>query len=155
MGLPPGVQRVVPAGSAVTGVNAWLLTRMAHEITRRLDLALAGSDLSADSWRVLDYLGAHGPCTMTSLANAASINGATLTRLTDRLVASALVYRSADVQDRRRVLVHLSERGQSLVTELRPAVLAAEADATTALSAAERDQLTHLLRRITPEVVHG
>lgn len=139
----------------MSGVNAWLLTRMAHDVNRRIDTALAHSGLSADRWRVLDFLSAYGPCTMTSLADATSINGATLTRLTDRLVARALVYRSADSQDRRRVLVHLSERGRALIHELEPVVRAAEAEAAARLTEAEREDLMQLLQRMGPALTRS
>ncbi|WP_010694867.1 MarR family transcriptional regulator [Saccharopolyspora spinosa] len=49
---------------------------------------------------------------MAALAERAMITGPTLTRLVDRLVTMALVYREVDQADRRKVLVYLTRRGQ-------------------------------------------
>lgn len=136
---------------SVTGVDAWLLTLIAKSTDGWIRDALAPEELSVDQWRVLDYLAFGGPCPMSGLASATTINGATLTRLVDHLVSRALVYRDADSTDRRRVLVHLSERGRRKVRELRPKVLKAEADATAKLSSDERRQLNSLLRRMAPQ----
>lgn len=139
-----------PRRGSVTGVDAWLLTLIADSTNDRISAALASDGVSVDQWRVLEYLAFDGPCTMSRLAAATSINGATLTRLTDQLVTRALVYRMADDHDRRRVLVHLSDRGRKKTRRIRPRVLEAEAEATAELTSEERDQLTRLLRRMAP-----
>jgi DNA-binding MarR family transcriptional regulator len=63
---------------------------------------------------------------MTDLAQATLITGPTLTRTVDRLVSRGLMYRTADVQDRRRVLVNLTARGRTLRSRLGAAVGDAE-----------------------------
>lgn len=136
----------------MTGVDAWLLTLIADGTNQRISEALASKGLTVDQWRVLDYLAFSGPCTMSRLASATSINGATLTRLTDLLVTKALVYRMADDHDRRRVLVHLSDRGRRTVRGVRPKVLAAESKATAELTDGEREELGRLLRRMAPHL---
>lgn len=145
-GTPHGRRR-----DSVTGVDAWLLTLISDSTNHRIGQALAAEDLSVGQWRVLDYLGFAGPCTMSRLSTATSINGATLTRLVDHLVNRALVYRQSDDQDRRRVLVHLSQRGRRKARQLQPRVLEAEAAATAELTSAEREDLARLLRRMAPE----
>lgn len=136
--------------ASVTGADTWLLTLIADDATQRTSEALAPAELTVDQWRVLDFLAFDGPCTMSRLAAATSINGATLTRLTDLLISRALVYRVADDLDRRRVLVQLADRGRRTVRRVRPRVLAAEAETTAELTAEERDQLVALLRRLAP-----
>ncbi len=131
-------------------VDIRLLTLVAGRVNRDIGTVLASDDLSVDQWSVLDYLEMSGPCTMTALANATGISGATLTRIIDRLVSRALVYRNADRGDRRRVHVHLSERGREAAQELRPRVRAAEDHATGSLTTEERGELARLLYRISP-----
>ena len=131
-------------------VHVRLLTLVAGRVNRDIGTELAAEELSVDQWSVLDYLDEAGACTMTALANATGISGATLTRIIDRLASRALVYRNADRGDRRRVHVHLSERGRDTTRELRPRIRAAEDRATARLTAEERDELTRLLRRISP-----
>lgn len=136
----------------MTGVDAWLLTLIADSTNQRIGQVLAADELTVDQWRVLDYLAFGGPCTMSRLATATSINGATLTRLTDLLITRALVYRVADDLDRRRVLVRLSDRGRRVVRRVRPKVLAAETEATAELTDGEREELRRLLQRMSPHL---
>lgn len=132
-------------------VEAWLLTLITGKANQQISGALADHDLSVGQWRTLDYLSFDGPCTMSRLAAATGINGATLTRLVDQLVDSALVYRAADDEDRRRVLVHVSGRGRRKVRQLRPRVLDAEAGLTEQLTSDEVVEFNRLLRRMAPE----
>lgn len=127
-------------------LDSRLLTMVAGNVNREIDTALSPEELSADQWRVLDYLDETGPCTMSSLAKATGTSSATLTRIIDRLVSRALVYRSADGNDRRRVLVLLSERGQKTTERVRPLVHAAAERAAAELSADDQDEVGRLLR---------
>lgn len=131
------------------GVDARLLALVTARVHRDVAATVAAEQLSVDQWSVLDYLDEVGPCTMTALAGATGTNGATLTRIVDRLVSRALVYRNADSGDRRRVLVHVSERGRGMARELRPGVRAAERRAMCELTEGERDELGWMLRRIS------
>lgn len=131
------------------GENTRLLARAASAVDRHIADALTAERLSADQWRVLDVLLKTDQCTMSELADAVGTSSATLTRIIDRLVSRALVYRTADDADRRRVLVRLSERGKETVASLQPEVERAEACLLSNLTALERDQLTALLTRVT------
>ena len=130
------------------GVSFQLAARAAHMLAEHVEDALAGSSITPDQWRVLIHLYEERGCTMSELAAAASLTGPTLTRLVDRLTTSALAYRNADPTDRRRVMVHLSSRGRSLVRRLHPRVLAAEAEAVAVLSSTDARELNRLLTRI-------
>lgn len=85
---------------------------------------------------------------MSDLGQATSISGPTLSRVVDKLVTHALVYRNVDAGDRRRVLVHAAKRGQTMVERLLPEVEAAERYALAPLSAREAQTLRTLLARI-------
>src|SRR5690625_28131 len=110
----------------VTARHGWLLAMAAGELDRRIGSSLGEEKLSIEQWRVLELLAVGGPYPMSVLAGATGINGATLTRIVDRLVSRALVYRSADSADRRHVLIHVSTRGHSLADRVRPLVARAE-----------------------------
>lgn len=138
----------LPAGTPVRGVDARLLALAAGRVHKGVAPVVMGEQLSVEQWNVLDYLHDQGPCTMSALASATGTNGATLTRIVDRLVTRALVYRNVDAGDRRRVLVHPAERGRTIVRELRPKVLAAERNATAELTESERGELAALLQRL-------
>lgn len=140
-----------PADESHTGdrVDSRLLALVTASVNRHIKTAIAPEELSVDEWSVLDHLDDSGACTMSTLAQATGINGATLTRLIDRLVTRALVYRSADRGDRRRVLVHVSERGKATTQRVRPLIIAAEDHLASPLTQSERRELTQLLRRLS------
>lgn len=135
----------------VPGISTRLVALAARRVYDHVEAALASEDVSAEQWRVLDYLHQHGGCTMSHLAAATSLNGSTLTRIVDRLTMSALAYRNADPTDRRRVLVHLSSRGRALTRRLRPRVLEAESAAVSGLMPDEQRKLADLLEQMTLE----
>ena len=51
---------------------------------------------------------------MSDLTQAALLNHPTLTKMIDRMVSDALVYRRPDPKDGRKVLIFISERGRAL-----------------------------------------
>lgn len=85
---------------------------------------------------------------MSEIAAHAMVPPPTLTKIVDRLVDRALVYRRPDEIDRRRVLVFLSEHGRHTHQRLIPAV--AHADAVIAGELGEQDapRLQELLERL-------
>jgi len=126
-----------------------LLDEVAGGLRARIERTVRGRGLSYDQWRVLTTLADGGPQPMRALAEATRITGPTLTRVVDRLAESALVYRNVDAGDRRRVVVHVSDRGRRLVGDLRPQVADLERDALEPLSADEAELLGQLLERLT------
>jgi DNA-binding MarR family transcriptional regulator len=105
-----------------------VLGHIERQVSRRLDEALAQEKLTVDQWRVLDLLADGHGHPMSVIGAYIAVPGATLTKLADRLVDAALVYRVVDESDRRRVLVHLSALGREVHERLRPLVDRIEAD---------------------------
>jgi DNA-binding MarR family transcriptional regulator len=99
-----------------------VLGHVERQVSRRLDETLAPERLTVDQWRVLDLLADGHGYTMSVIGAAIAVPGATLTKLADRLVDAALVYRVVDESDRRRVLVHMSALGREVHERLRPLV---------------------------------
>lgn len=110
---------------------------------------LAAHGLTLDQWRVLRCLTSDGPQSMSELAAATKITGPTLTRVVDRLVERALVYRNVDGTDRRRVVVHAADRGCAVARKLAPLVADAERQGLSALSQREAATLRRLLERLS------
>ncbi|MFJ8469039.1 MarR family winged helix-turn-helix transcriptional regulator [Streptomyces swartbergensis] len=102
-----------------------LLTRAERLAARRLRAVLAEEGCSLDTWRVLALLSDGEGHHMTAIAEAAFLPPATLTKLVDQLVDENLVHRRVDPFDRRRVLAHLTPRGQEYWQRLDRAVRAA------------------------------
>lgn len=125
-----------------------LLRRATAGLAQRVEEILTEANLTLDQWRVLRVLIECGPLSMSDLASRAHITGPTLTRIVDRLVERALLYRNVDATDRRRVLVHASDRGRSLQRSLAPRIADAERDGLAPLSDAETRTLRRLLERL-------
>ncbi|MFI1354604.1 MarR family winged helix-turn-helix transcriptional regulator [Streptomyces sp. NPDC020898] len=89
-----------------------LLTRAERLAARRLQSVLDEHGCTLDAWRVLALLSDDAGHHMTAIAEAAFLPPPTLTRLVDHLVDQNLVHRRVDPYDRRRILVHLTPRGQ-------------------------------------------
>lgn len=101
-----------------------LLTRAERLAARRLQAVLEGEGCSLDAWRVLALLSDGEGHHMTAIAEAAFLPPPTLTKLVDQLVDRNLVHRRVDPFDRRRVLAHLTPRGQEYWQRLDRAVRA-------------------------------
>lgn len=125
-----------------------LLRRATAGLSHRVEGIVAEADLTLDTWRVLHALTECGPLSMSDLASRTHITGPTLTRIVDRLVERALLYRNVDAADRRRVLVHVADRGRTLHRSLAPRIADAERDGLASLSEAEARTLRRLLERL-------
>ncbi|TNC19539.1 MarR family transcriptional regulator [Georgenia sp. 311] len=126
-----------------------LLDAIAVGFRAQAEAVLREHDLTYDQWRVLERLALAGPRTMRELRTAARLTGPTLTRVVDRLAETALVYRDVDAADRRRVVVHVSERGRRLYDRLCPDLDRIERDALAPLSSEEARTLGRLLERLS------
>ncbi|WP_206067086.1 MarR family winged helix-turn-helix transcriptional regulator [Nonomuraea composti] len=82
-------------------------------------LAINRTDL-----RCLSRLSTRGPLTASELATAAGLTGGAMTTVIDRLERAGLAERRRDTADRRRVLVHLTERAERMSAEIWGPVLA-------------------------------
>jgi DNA-binding MarR family transcriptional regulator len=122
------------------------LARLTQHAESAITRVLADSAIKLEDWRVLDELATRRTVPMTDLAQATLITGPTLTRTVDRLVSQGLMYRTADLQDRRRVLVGLSPRGRTLRSRLAGAVADAERVAFESWGL-DVDQLRELVER--------
>jgi DNA-binding MarR family transcriptional regulator len=90
------------------------LTRASRRLAADIEAALKPDGLAIDHWLVLEALARERGLTMADLIVRTGANGATLTRIVDRLVSVAAVYREVDAVDRRKVRVYLSTRGRAL-----------------------------------------
>jgi MarR family transcriptional regulator, organic hydroperoxide resistance regulator len=125
-----------------------LIDQVAHELARRVEHALGPDGPTLDQWRVLTLLADGAGHPMTEIAAHAMVPAPTLTKIVDRLVDRALVYRRADAVDRRRVLVFLSEHGRALHARLAPAAGRVDRSIAGALAASDEARLRELLELV-------
>jgi len=100
-----------PAGDTVD------LIQLFGGVNRQLEQALAArlkpAGLSVEQYWILRALARRDGLAMGELAQKLVVDSPTLTKMIDRLVASADVYRGPDPHDRRKVLVFISDKGRA------------------------------------------
>lgn len=108
--------------------------------------ALEARGDSAFTWQVLCYLVHHGPTVQQDLAMATAQDPASMSRLVDELESRKLVRRRPDPDDRRRLRVEATRKGEAWHRSASPTVNAAVEEAMAALSSRQRRSLRDLLR---------
>ena len=128
------------------------LAATCRSLLRRVDQVLEHLGLSADQWYVFDLIVRHDGIAMNDMARTLAIPAPTLTKFVDRLVTKALVFRLADHEDRRRVLVHASRRGTEAHAGTLPLVREAELDflGSLPLTGRQRDAFRASLTAVLP-----
>jgi MarR family transcriptional regulator, organic hydroperoxide resistance regulator len=104
--------------SPITEHLAYLLAQANREINRQLESRLSQEGVPVEQWRILKVLSDCNGHSMGELADAVLLNHPTLTKMIDRMVSDALVYRVQDPDDRRKVLMFSSDRGKELTQRL-------------------------------------
>jgi len=121
---------------------------------RMLDETLAEFGLKSGEWKALNQLRQAEPPHRRSigqLAEWAELSSGAMTNRVDRLEEAGFVRRVPDPNDRRGVLVELTDAGHKVWEESLRAGAQNEALIAAALSGAEKEQLNSLLRRLMRE----
>jgi MarR family transcriptional regulator, organic hydroperoxide resistance regulator len=111
----------------ITEHLAYLLAQANREINRQLDARFRKEGVPVEQWRILKILSDGKGHSMGELADAVLLNHPTLTKMIDRMVSEALVYRVQDADDRRKVVMFSSDRGKALTQRLNSLALSQEA----------------------------
>lgn len=105
-------------------------------------------DLTRDEWRLIAQLSAAGELKAADLGARASLSKMQVSRAATRLAGAGLIVRAVDPEDRRNLVLRLTDAGQALFRKLEPVVLAREADLLDGLAAEERDALARALVKL-------
>ncbi|HUO26286.1 MAG TPA: MarR family transcriptional regulator [Candidatus Aquilonibacter sp.] len=132
-----------------TGVHLWLvLMKAQHAVEKHALRSIAKSGLCFSDFAVLEILLHKGPLPVNTLGASVSLSSGAATAAIDRLEKKALVRRSADARDRRARVVHLTEKGKTLISG---AFREHETDMealTSGLSPSEKTTLVGLLKKL-------
>jgi DNA-binding MarR family transcriptional regulator len=127
------------------------VTRLARHMDRARRAAFAGHGLETWEFDVLSALRRAGPPYQLSpgaLLRATLVTSGTMTNRIDRLAATGLVSRSRDQQDKRGVLVQLTDQGRRTVDAAMSDLLTREREILTSLGTAEQARLAGSLRSL-------
>ena len=120
--------------------EAW--NRVANQALRQHQLSPAGRQALA----VVE--GADRPLSPTTIAERLLVTTASMTSLLDTLERRGFITRSPDPDDRRKVLVTLTENGKHVVDQFLPEVVAVQTALMADLTETQRHQLLESLATI-------
>ena len=124
------------------------LTQVIGARDRELAQGLRDYGLRVPEWRVLAALHARRLCTMSDLAELATIDRTTLTRTIDRMAEAGWLERRADEADMRVTRLALTAAGRRTFDRIWHEVEKLNALALEGLSKAEIQQLQSILARM-------
>jgi DNA-binding MarR family transcriptional regulator len=127
------------------------ISRLARELEARLEPVYRDHGLEPGWHDILATLRRHGaPFRLrpTDLTNASMLTSSGTTKRLDKLEEAGLIARGPDPDDRRAILITLTPAGKDLIDGVTAAHLANEASLLEGLSAAEREDLAALLRKL-------
>lgn len=136
-----------PAFALDDHVFFWLTQAMGAR-DRRLNAELKDFGLRVPEWRALAALYSRHKCTMSELAELASIDRTTLTRTIDRMEEAGWLERLADGADMRITRLALTATGERLFARVWPTVARLNDAAMAGLSPAMVQRLRMMLAQM-------
>lgn len=102
--------------------------------------------INRTDWRCLDILGTRGPMAAGELADAVRLTTGAVTGVLDRLEAAGLVRRIRDTQDRRKVIVEVTDELDRVGAPVYGPLIADAAEAHAVFDAEELELITRFVR---------
>jgi DNA-binding MarR family transcriptional regulator len=99
------VTSLLTASRVLVGVSARSLADVEETVT-------------LTQFRTLVVLRAHGPARLNRLSELLRVNASTALRTVDRLIVAGLVERRENAEDRREVVIELTDRGRRIVDDV-------------------------------------
>lgn len=141
-----GPERPADTGGDESLTDAfWSVARQLRETSQE---TLAPWDITPAQYRALRVLRRHGVMRLSELSDRLKIAARSTTEVIDALQASGLVGRRPDPDDRRAILVDLSEHGVQVLDAIREARGAESERAFDRLTLADRANLARILRKL-------
>lgn len=133
---------------SVLDLNAYLVYAIGKAARRRLTAKLTEHGLRLWHLTVLTLLSDLGPQSKGTLATRLDMNASDLVKIVNDLNRAGHVDCTRDTEDRRRVVVGLTESGRAALGRLNADIASADEEFLEPLSVPERAQLGSLLRRV-------
>lgn len=126
-----------------------LLAETARCWRNKLDQRLKPLGVSQAKWRVLLHLNiARSVMTQKELSEKLGIEGPSLVRLLDRMEVDGWVERHPSQTDRRAKTVHLTDKANTMIVEIKQVAAKLRKELLNSISAAELATVTSVLQRI-------
>lgn len=125
-----------------------LLVAVGRTRDMEIDKALKPTGLSVTRFRTLVVISRLPDCTMSELATVSTMDRTGLTRTIDQLIRDGLVTRKTEPDDRRKVRIALSPRGEAALAAAVPIAGAVNGRSLDGLSDDDRRAFVHCLERM-------
>ena len=128
---------------------------LAQHLERSVEVALEKHGLTLGEFDILATLRRHGPkggLTPSQLLESVMLSSGGMTARLDRLARAALVYRKADKEDRRKVVVDLTAKGRRVIDTATATRFQEACESLPPLNPQELRTLAELLRRWLAQV---
>lgn len=130
-------------------LNAFIkLMRATESLNSRLSRHLADSNLTTSQFGVLEALLHVGPLNQRELGQKLLKSGGNITFVIDNLEKGGLVERSTDPNDRRAVIITLTDKGRDFIQDFFPQHLQKIVEEFSVLSANEKKQLADICKKL-------
>jgi len=93
------------------------LAHLLVQANRRVNRELSLEGITLEHWRALKIISDRDGVTMRELSEELMQNFPTLTKIIDKMVQEALVYRRPDEVDRRKVRLYMSDKGSAVLQQ--------------------------------------
>lgn len=124
------------------------LIRASSSVTARMHRHLRNDGLTGSQFGVLEALHHLGPLCQREIGNKILKTGGNMTLVIDNLEKRDLVKRVQDTQDRRYLKIHLTPRGQNLISGVFLRHVGIAENVFAALDGDEQEQLGKLLKKL-------
>lgn len=130
-----------------------LFTVVARHRDAQLEAALKPLALNLSKHRALTSLERLAPCTMSELAGFVAVDRTTLTRTVDQLAEAGLVERTTPREDRRQVVLTLTDSGRLACRRALQAIYRVNRDLLGGVTEAEQRALARALDKLVGRLV--
>lgn len=134
---------------ADAALSLWVkLARAYLSFAKKSHDSIRSFGLTEPQFAVLETLGHLGPMTIGILCKKQLVSGGNMTLVVDNLEKEGLVHRTHSKNDRRAIIVELTEKGQKLFLETFPKHAEHIVQAASVLSPEEQETLSALLKKL-------
>ena len=123
-----------------------LLNQASRRMTSDLRRVVSAEGLPVEFWRVLEALADERGRSMSELAEQIGMQMPATSKVVDRMVEAALIQRSADPADQRRVILHISDFGIQKFGALGAEMREHRSRLETAFGVRQEERLRQLLK---------
>ena len=130
------------------------LTELQNAVSHNISQVYKEYNLSRQQWRILAVLGDENKSTSAQMLSAKQLGELTnldkmqTSRAIAKLEESELVVRTTDENDKRSILLKLTEKGQQLYHTLIPLVLEREQLLLSALTEKQQQQFVYMMNKL-------